>query len=555
MMQRDHLFNRSTRPLLDSPPKSHYHAPTATIVQQTKKPKPTIGSDYKLHGFNDFNFVANQYKNLSNTGYPYGNDSPPASPNASLKLPLNAYDDHHQHQHLHHSSSSNGYSPYYDDDSGFMTNNSSENFSCRSNHSHSQSQSMNHCEDSNDQYHHSNENQYQLHKEIQSSQNVTHNHHKKGGFFKEWPRFGAGNSNAHHKITNSTNDNGFKQTPTEPTIHKYHHQQQYNCNKINSITPSPVNRLLDNGPFIFGVHSQACYTLPSKVKNDSVIKHSTATSVLTTKYTPIDPDANDNDTNDSYRRCDVAVIDDNAQSNNKRVFDTAAVANGPQTKEHDRRLKKNAEKCRTKTEVTKKTKRSQKKSGNAIKCVVVGDEKVGKTNLILSYLQHRFTTEHVPTASDIYNFEVKVDDSPVKVELADTAGQDFLDPLRRLCYPDSDVFLLCFSVIKPDTFVAAREKWEPIFRKTHKPIVLIGTQSDLRSDSAVISQLLAKNEKPVSKADAWDYATSIGAKYIETSSRANTNVKEAFDTAIWHALVSVNDAKKPSLWRRLLCLT
>lgn len=88
--------------------------------------------------------------------------------------------------------------------------------------------------------------------------------------------------------------------------------------------------------------------------------------------------------------------------------------------------------------------------------------------------------------------EVKVDDSPVKVELADTAGQDFLDPLRRLCYPDTDVFLLCFSVIKPDTFVAVREKWAPIFRKTHKPIILIGTQSDLRNDSTVISQLLVR---------------------------------------------------------------
>lgn len=49
-----------------------------------------------------------------------------------------------------------------------------------------------------------------------------------------------------------------------------------------------------------------------------------------------------------YRRCDAAVIDDNAQSANRRVLDTAAVANAP-AKEHDRRLKKNAEKCRTKT--------------------------------------------------------------------------------------------------------------------------------------------------------------------------------------------------------------
>lgn len=289
-MQRDHLFNRSTRPLLESSSKSHYHAPTATIIQPAKKPKANIANDYKLHGFNDFNFVANQYKNLSNThtGYPYG--SPPASPNASIRhRQSNTFDDN-----------SNGYPPYYDDDSGFHTNNSSENFSCRSNNSHSHS--INYYEDPNEQYHHFNGNHYQLNKETQSSsQNVVH---KKGGFFKDWPRFGG---NTHHKITSSTNDNAVQppcdsQQRQQQQQQNYHHQQQqrqqYNCNKINSITPSPMNRLLDNGPFIFGVHSQACYMLPSKIKNDSVIKHSTATSVLTTKYTPIDPDANDDDAND-----------------------------------------------------------------------------------------------------------------------------------------------------------------------------------------------------------------------------------------------------------------
>lgn len=51
----------------------------------------------------------------------------------------------------------------------------------------------------------------------------------------------------------------------------------------------------------------------------------------------------------------------------------------------------------------KTSKKRDSKSNDAIKCVVVGEGKVGKTNLILGYLQHRFTTEHVPTASDIYN--------------------------------------------------------------------------------------------------------------------------------------------------------
>lgn len=146
----------------------------------------------------------------------------------------------------------------------------------------------------------------------------------------------------------------------------------------------------------------------------------------------------------------------------------------------------------------------------------------------------------------IFTVEVKVDESPVQVTLCDTAGQDFLDPLRRLCYPDSDVFLLCFSVVKPDTFASIQDKWAPNFKKSHASIVLIGTQADLRTDPRIVSNLLvriffrfysirfiifvfnysvlqARNEKPVSKSDAWDYAASIGAKYIETSSRTNVS--------------------------------
>lgn len=85
--------------------------------------------------------------------------------------------------------------------------------------------------------------------------------------------------------------------------------------------------------------------------------------------------------------------------------------------------------------------------------------------------------------------EVKVDDLPVQITLCDTAGQDFFDPLRRLCYPDSDVFLLCFSVVKPKTFKSVQNKWAPNLSKSRASIVLIGTQADLRSDTKTIAQL------------------------------------------------------------------
>ncbi|XP_032594238.1 myosin-G heavy chain [Drosophila grimshawi] len=208
----------------------------------------------------------------------------------------------------------------------------------------------------------------------------------------------------------------------------------------------------------------------------------------------------------------------------------------------------------TKTVATNGDQTGKADTQPSIKCVLVGDGAVGKTNLILSYLENRFNPEHVPTASDIYNAEVNVNESPVHLTLCDTAGQDTLDPLRELSYPDSDVFLLCFSVVKPETFGAIKSKWAPKFAKTKAALILVGTQADLRSNLNVLNKLQTNGEKPISYADAWDLATTIGAKYIETSSATQDKVKDVFDTAIWEGLVPTTLPPTPSFWRKLFCL-
>ncbi|XP_070692773.1 ras homolog family member Ua [Pempheris klunzingeri] len=174
-----------------------------------------------------------------------------------------------------------------------------------------------------------------------------------------------------------------------------------------------------------------------------------------------------------------------------------------------------------------------------VKCVLVGDGAVGKTSLVVSYTTNGYPTEYVPTAFDNFSAVVSVDGQPVKLQLCDTAGQDEFDKLRPLCYTSADVFLLCFSVVSPASFQNVPEKWVPEIRRHAPlaPLVLVGTQCDLREDVKVLIDLAKYRERPVEPADAMDCAMEIGAvAYMECSSLTQKNLKEVFDTAILASL-------------------
>ena len=67
--------------------------------------------------------------------------------------------------------------------------------------------------------------------------------------------------------------------------------------------------------------------------------------------------------------------------------------------------------------------------------------------------------------------------------------------LRLIAYPNTDVFLVCFSIINPDSYDNVREKWVPEIQKHwgQAPFLLVGTQMDLRTDPATITNLGEKN--------------------------------------------------------------
>ncbi|KAG8330976.1 hypothetical protein J6590_051344 [Homalodisca vitripennis] len=111
-----------------------------------------------------------------------------------------------------------------------------------------------------------------------------------------------------------------------------------------------------------------------------------------------------------------------------------------------------------------------------LKITAVGDGMVGKTCMLITYTSQQFPTEYVPTVFDNYADNITVDGQEYNMTLWDTAGQEDYERLRPLSYPNTDCFLLCYSVGSRSSFENILSKWHPEIKHhcANVPIVLVG---------------------------------------------------------------------------------
>ncbi|KAH3742587.1 Rac1 GTP binding protein [Pelomyxa schiedti] len=165
-----------------------------------------------------------------------------------------------------------------------------------------------------------------------------------------------------------------------------------------------------------------------------------------------------------------------------------------------------------------------------LKIVAVGDAASGKTCLLRRYIKGLYDGEYgyVPTVFENYSVKVTLEDKPYNLGLYDTAGNEGYDRLRPLSYPNTDLFLVCFSVFYPDSLANVRDKWAPevscISQLTH-PV----------ENPKVIDWLDCgvSDVTPVSFEVACEMARDIHASaYIEISSLSGDHVEDLFTHAI-----------------------
>ncbi|KAF7490604.1 Ras-related protein Rac2 [Sarcoptes scabiei] len=197
--------------------------------------------------------------------------------------------------------------------------------------------------------------------------------------------------------------------------------------------------------------------------------------------------------------------------------------------------------------------REIRRASRAVKCVVVGDGTVGKTCMLISFTTDSFPGEYVPTVGsfkcdsffrflishhyrfDNYSSLINCNGETISLGLWDTAGQEDYDRLRPLSYPQTDAFLLCFSVVSPPSLENVLVKWVPEIRHhcNDVPIILVGTKIDLREDRETLSQLAQSGQTPVRREQGLKMANKIKAvKYLECSALTQQGLKAVFEEAV-----------------------
>lgn len=160
------------------------------------------------------------------------------------------------------------------------------------------------------------------------------------------------------------------------------------------------------------------------------------------------------------------------------------------------------------------------------KIIVVGEQGVGKSALVMRCVTNTFLDEFAPTIADSYRKQMDINGKNTLLDIADTLGDPAQDMERQASYPQTAIFLLCFDIARPATFNKITSRWLPEIRRLRpaSPWLLVGNKSDLRGTPA--------GTMAVDAAKAQSLARSLGAiGYRECSALAGKGVIEVFETA------------------------
>ncbi|KAL8735442.1 MAG: hypothetical protein Q9181_002840 [Wetmoreana brouardii] len=203
------------------------------------------------------------------------------------------------------------------------------------------------------------------------------------------------------------------------------------------------------------------------------------------------------------------------------------------------------------------------KPSSSVKLVLLGEAAVGKSSLVLRFVNNDFQENKEPTIGAAFlTQKCNLPHRTIKFEIWDTAGQERFASLAPMYYRNAQSALVVYDITKPTSLVKARHWVAELQRQANPGIViaLVGNKLDLSSSTESTSSSTGDNTNPstetegeaegdaqaedattdgdarkVSTKEGREYAEEEGLLFFETSAKSGHNVQEVF-TAIANAI-------------------
>jgi Ras-related protein Rab-2A len=157
------------------------------------------------------------------------------------------------------------------------------------------------------------------------------------------------------------------------------------------------------------------------------------------------------------------------------------------------------------------------------KYIIVGESSVGKSCLLLQFLDNRFKDSHDLTIGvDFGSKTIRLDDGTnVKVQIWDTAGQESFRSITKSYYRGSICALLVYDITRRSTFENLSRWLEDLREVAYNKMVvlLVGNKADLAGS------------REVSTEEGTEFAKKHNLIFYETSAKTGLNIEQAFVTS------------------------
>lgn len=126
-----------------------------------------------------------------------------------------------------------------------------------------------------------------------------------------------------------------------------------------------------------------------------------------------------------------------------------------------------------------------KNSDRSFKIIIAGSSGVGKSSLLIRFVDNLYSSELLSTIGVDFKFKsLVVNGTKVKLQIWDTAGSEAFRSIVSAYYRGADAVVLVFDTTDHITFADLKNFWIEEVKKYKEPnceLMLIGNKSDLDS--------------------------------------------------------------------------